>query len=625
MMARVSPRTDAAATSPLTTLFGTPFLIQHATVLPELDSTGPTPRRRLASHPKVTFQSIGQLSEQQQQLAAIVQGSIDDLWNACVGPTAAYAIDFDMYTRLHAVVSRFCGVPSPSHLEDEWVLDAQQRSMISFDRFSTLLRQMGEEWRDKLHFSSAATFLSSLVHEVVDCDVRCLKTIDQVHTSSTATTFRTLLAMRAAGGYWDMDSSLAAVLNLDLSQPKTRFQTTEFVFDQLNALGASDAEWTTLRPVTLTWLMQHHAEKHHNEIQALILRLDVRFDVSPLIQQRLEPLDDCARGLTLHALLLMDNDTLVHTIEWLRSLSNEIWRVFASPLGLAGLSTADLVAAYFVRLAHFTLSSSLYRFLSTLGILEKQELLLFLHTLRPAQYELFVESIQQPAKGRGNGVRSMLAFYLSLSPNARMTLLQELQQILSQQQQFPTSTVLANVALPVPELQPPTSTSKTVLAATLAAKPNLLVKMPVVERNPLPHKRKVRRPGLQPLSTPKHAATKSTAHRHRHDAPLSVPKVSVADYTQSTAWQNAVAQPKVVLMNGGVYRPTTTTTRSKPIDPDRHELEVAYFVTPHVTVQELAFPFPEHCKPRGKPHVALDTVGLSSTWVHRPATRKEHS
>ena len=129
---------------------------------------------------------------------------------------------------------------------------------------------------------------------------------------------------------------------------------------------------TTLRPTTLAWLTQHHVEKHHDEIQALILRLDVRFDVSPLVQQRLEPLDDRARSLTLHALLLMDNDALVHTIEWLRSLSNEIWRVFVSPLGLAGLSTAEHVASYFVRLAHFTLSASLYRFLSTLGILEKQ-------------------------------------------------------------------------------------------------------------------------------------------------------------------------------------------------------------------------------------------------------------
>ena len=84
----------------------------------------------------------GQLSEQQQQLAAIVQASIDDLWNACVNPTAAYAIDFNTYTHLHAVLSRFCGVPSPSHLKDEWASDAQQRSMISLDRFSTLLRQV---------------------------------------------------------------------------------------------------------------------------------------------------------------------------------------------------------------------------------------------------------------------------------------------------------------------------------------------------------------------------------------------------------------------------------------------------------------------------------------------------
>ncbi|EQC37964.1 hypothetical protein SDRG_04981, partial [Saprolegnia diclina VS20] len=629
-MAWVSPRTDVAATSPRTTLFGT-ALIPHSNVLPELDST---PRRCLVLHPKVTFQSIGQLSEQQQQLAAIVQASIDDLWNACVNPTAAYAIDLSTYTHLHAVLSRFCGVPSPSHLKDEWASDAQQRSMISLDRFSTLLRQMGEVWRDKLHFSSTATLLSSLVHEVVDFDARCLKPIDQVHTSSTATTFRALLAMRSASGYWDMDSSLAAVLNLDMSQPKTRFQTTEFVFDQLNALGASDAEWTTLRPVTLAWLTQHHVEKHHDEIQALILRLDVRFDVSPLLQSRLEPLDDRARSLTLHALLVMDNDALVHTIEWLRSLSNEIWRVFVSPLGLAGLSAAEPVASYFERLAHFTLSASLYRFLSTLGILEKQELLLFLHTLGPLQYELFLESIQQPAKGRVNGVRSMLSFYFSLSSNARMTLLQELQQILLQQQP-PTSVVstpTTTVVSPIPEQLPPrlltASTTKTAFAVALGAKPPKLVK-PLVERSPapLPHKRKVRQPGLQPLSTPK-PATKSTSHRHRHDAPLSVPKVSVAEYTQNTAWQKALARPKVVLMNGGVYRPTTTTTtqaRVKPIDPDRRELEVAYFVTPHVTVQELAFPFPEHCKPRRKPPVALDSVGLSSTWVHRPATRKEHS
>ena len=258
----------------------------------------------------------------------------------------------------------------------------------------------------------------------------------------------------------------------------------------------------------------------------------------------------------------------------------------------------------------------------------------------------------------------MLSFYFSLSSNARMTLLQELQQILLQQQP-PTivvtmPTTSCAVVAPVPE-QPPPRLSKTVLAATLGAKPPKLVK-PLVERSPapLPHvnmlsprrfasswydqSRSARcsSQGSSPSRRPNPPPSRrriviATTRRSRCPKCLSptirtcpiYDIIRVYNYRirQNTAWQKALARPKVVLMNGGVYRPTTTTTqaRVKPIDPDRRELEVAYFVTPHVTVQELAFPFPEHCKPRGKPHVALDSVGLSSTWVHRPATRKEHS
>ncbi|OQR91828.1 hypothetical protein ACHHYP_04341 [Achlya hypogyna] len=572
-----------------TTLFGTP-LLQNATVLPDLDANA-SPRRRPLTQ-RITFQSIGQMTEQQQQQAAIVQASIDDLWNACVNPTAAYSIDLAAYTQLHQVLSRFCGAaaPTPGRIHDDWTSDAQQRTMITLDRFSALCRQLGDLWSEKLHLSNTATFLSTLVHEVVDYDARCLRPVDRVHTSSTATTFRALLAMRASEGYWDMDSSLAAVLDLDMTLPKTRFQTTEYVFDQLNAMGATDPEWTALRPATLAWLTTHHFEKHHDDIQALILRLNVRFDVSPLMQLRLEPLEDRSRTLTLQALMLLDEEPLVHTIEWLRSLSTEIWRVFASPLGLAALATPEQVAKYFVRLAHFTLSASLYRFLSTLGILEKQELLLYLHTLSATQYSHFIEGIQHPGRGYATaaGVRFMLSFYYMLSTNARLTLLQELK-----------------------HMQPGADVPRTRRAS------NHKLAGDVPQFPPLPHKRKVPKPGLIPLkagSPSKPIKATSTPK----------PTASIADYSKNTAWQSSLSQPKVVLMNGGVYRPTTTMLpRAKPIDPDRRQLELAYFVTPHVTVQELAFPFPEHCK-RDKA-VPLDAVGFSRTWVHRAARAKDES
>ncbi|OQS02656.1 hypothetical protein THRCLA_04978 [Thraustotheca clavata] len=561
-------------------IFGT-LLKYTSTQLPALDGNG-SPRRRPNTQ-RITFQSIGACTEQQQQQAAIIQVSIDDLWSACVLPTSAFALDFAMYSQLHLSLDRFCGLPLSTlcNIQEDWNVDAQNCSAININRFNSLFRQFGDEWCEKLHLSSAATLLSTLVQEIVYTDTRCLKPLEQVHTSSTATKFRALLAMQSTLGYWDLDTSLAAVLGLEPSEQMTRFQITELVYNQLNTMSPNDAEWVAIRLITQTWLSQHHFDMHHDDIQNLILRLNVRFDVATLMQMRLEPLEQQTQQLMLQALMSMDETTLVHTVEWLRSLSSDIWRVFASPIGLNGLCTPQDVAKYFVRLAHFTLSASLYRFLTSLGILEKQELLLYLHSLTAAQYGQVLEGIHQPLRGHSTakGVGFMLSFYFSLSSNARLTLLQELKQM-----------------QPIVEYKP---TNPTPL------KTNYPRESKQGLQQHLPYKRKVHKPGLQPLES------------YTKPIKSSSSSVSVAQYKQNSAWQTTLTKPKIVLMNGGVYRPSTSmnNTKAKLIDPDRRQLELAYLNTPHISVRDMSFPFPESSKRNKSNHIPLDSIGGTSKWI----------
>ncbi|KAF0715085.1 hypothetical protein As57867_003565, partial [Aphanomyces stellatus] len=570
------------------TLFGTPYThdSNHAKATPKTNG------EITVDQPGLTFQGLQLMKSMRSHEDEFRSVVVDKLWHAAVGN--ASRLHKDAYDRLHRLLAKFFvgeGSELNEAVDADWHLDGQGHATLEHDGFHRLLTQCCARWATTLQLPET-DLLVSIVRELLHPDTLHLRGLDHVNHHAVATRVHSILATMSPKGSWEGTPELATQLSLDLSQMRTRFETTDAVLHHLDHVAPNDHQWQTQRVATMAWLNKHQGDAHYREIDALLRRLEVNYDVAPLMRHRLDPLGQSVRDVVVQALLSMDHATLLHVLSWVRLGTPELWRVLTSPIGQPMLRTAIQVQAYLQMLSTFPLATQLCDFCNTQSIVEKQDLLLFFHTLTPLQLGHFRETLLRPTRGfvTSTGVKLAVAFYNSLGAADRVTMKTALKSMERAASESDNHLDGGSGALVSPK--PITSNN----------------------RRPLFHKKKNTSP-LKPLTR----GNSMSPSKQPATAPASLPLV--ATYALDMSW-DATGTTDVRLCNGYVYRPPPATAWSSTrqhIPPERLQYEADYFETPTLCCQSLEFPTPQHIKqfslPRMKERTHVSALSLDPIWV----------
>ncbi|ETV76451.1 hypothetical protein, variant [Aphanomyces astaci] len=439
-----------------------------------------------------------------------------------------------------------------------------------------------------------------MVHELIDPASYALRDCNRVNPHAIATAVHDLLGCMLPSGSWESSNAIVVrVLQLDGST-STRYSATQAAVAYLDRVVAADSRWWTnpgLRGRTMTWLARHEEDTHFADLQALLLRLHISFDgVAPLMRLRLDPLVHSVRSLVLDAVVTMDSASLLPCLEWLRELTPPRWRVLASPIGVhPTMTTQAQVQVYLAKLSHFTLVPELCEFCNNHSVVDKQDLLVFIHTLSPLELGHFRETLQRPTHkfATAPGVKVAVAFYTSLSAMQRLEMKSQLHAILRETKANPP--IPPNKGTPVPSL------NKNVLHWT-RSRPRRRQKSPAC------HHRRPLAPLLRPtMSAPSISLDSSSL------APMVVIKPHM--------WSDSHS-PVRPLLNGDIFSPPKSAVAAawskSPLSHEKLHFEATYFDAPSISRHRLEFCPPQHVKHFSLPKVNerhVCDMNLDPTWV----------
>ncbi|ETV92356.1 hypothetical protein H310_13256 [Aphanomyces invadans] len=560
---------------PRRSLFGSPVAKLH-----QEDNSDP---------PGLTFQALDRMKVERHRLESRRMTLVDTLWHAAVAD--ASVLTYDGYARLHRAVSKYCtdSSASPTDMDADWALDIDGDGVKGIDHrhFHELMSQLVEMWGLQLQASSDE-LLESMVQELVDPVSHLLRDGDRVNPHAIATSVHDMLECVAPNGSW-VSSNATVVRTLDIDSNASRYATTAAAVAYLDRIAGTDSRWISVRCRSAGWLAKHEGDKHFTELQALLHRLHVSFDVAPLMRLRLDPLLDAARTLVVDAFVAMASGELVPCLEWLRTLTPSMWRVLASPIGAhSSLASPPQVQAYLFKLSRFTLIPQLCAFCDTASILDKQELLLFMHTLSPLELGHFRETVQRPNHKFATtpGVKVAVAFFSSLSAMQRMAMKSELY-------------AFARGTGDVNSYTSPKDTTMSLLSNV-----------------PPPPRPRHRQTSPKPL----HGRTLEPILRPSESAPLiSSTDTSARPIVQvKPDWTNATSP--ALLWNGDVYSPPKSATAwsRSHLSREKQYFEARYFDRPTISRHDLAFSPPQHAKHLSLPQVTerhISDLSLDQTWV----------
>ncbi|KAF0707085.1 hypothetical protein AaE_013782 [Aphanomyces astaci] len=415
--------------------------------------------------PGLTFQVLDQMKAHGIELENRRVKAVDRLWHAVVGERNGF-VGYDEYARLYPSVAKFCtGSSTTANMDDDWAMDVPSDNALDHMHFHQLVKQtrlsLSKCGGPFYTYPRTSCWIAWCTNSSIQVSHRlvsyALRDCNRVNPHAIATAVHDLLGCMLPSGSWESSNAIVVrVLQLDGST-STRYGATQAAVAYLDRVVAADSRWWTnaaLRGRTMTWLARHEEDTHFADLQALLLRLHISFDgVAPLMRLRLDPLVHSVRSLVLDAVVTMDLASLLPCLEWLRELTPPRWRVLASPIGVhPTMTTQAQVQVYLAKLSHFTLVPELCEFCNNHSVVDKQDLLVFIHTLSPLELGHFRETLQRPTHkfATAPGVKVAVAFYTSLSAMQRLEMKSQLHAILRETKANPP--VLPNKGTPVPSL-----------------------------------------------------------------------------------------------------------------------------------------------------------------------------